>query len=77
MSDSGAEGQPDSSEEEESQTFVADVVHFGKSYKYKIPSFPVVTLDLRHAVIHGVDEESGSTDYQMHSSEMTRGRRNL
>ena len=33
MSDSGAEGQPDSSEEEESQTFVADVVHFGKSYK--------------------------------------------
>ena len=54
MSDSG-----DSSEEEESQTFVADVVHFGKSYKYKIPSFPVVTLDLRHAVIHGVDEESG------------------
>ena len=32
MSDSGAEGQPDSSEEEESQTFVADVVHFGKSY---------------------------------------------
>ena len=36
-----------------------DILAFGCSFEYTIPSFSVLTVNLRHAVVQGLDEESG------------------
>lgn len=43
--------------DEDSGETTVSVVKFGKSYRYQIPSFPVMTVDLRHVSIQTTDDD--------------------
>ena len=50
------ESSQDSNHDEEFPDPSLCVLRFGKSYPYTIPSFSVITVQLRHAVVQGIND---------------------
>lgn len=56
MSDSEIEAVSGDKTELDSLAAFLDTVRLGETYKYTVPSFSVISVELQHPVINGLDE---------------------